>query len=105
PVREGAGCHAFAAHVAVMRLTRSEEHTSELQSLTNLVCRLLLEKKKNKQVAILIVIGFIGHASPHHKDTHATVRPIPRHRENERSGTPHTEARELTLHLLDQQPN
>src|SRR5258706_11887983 len=30
------------------RATRSEEHTSELQSLTNLVCRLLLEKKKNK---------------------------------------------------------
>src|SRR5262249_61211699 len=28
-------------------LRRSEEHTSELQSLTNLVCRLLLEKKKN----------------------------------------------------------
>src|SRR5262249_61430708 len=27
---------------------RSEEHTSELQSLTNLVCRLLLEKKKPK---------------------------------------------------------
>src|SRR5262249_61813021 len=26
------------------RVTRSEEHTSELQSLTNLVCRLLLEK-------------------------------------------------------------
>src|SRR5437016_6923955 len=30
------------------RGVRSEEHTSELQSLTNLVCRLLLEKKKNK---------------------------------------------------------
>src|SRR5438093_4122614 len=29
--------------------SRSEEHTSELQSLTNLVCRLLLEKKKKKQ--------------------------------------------------------
>src|SRR5438093_4703628 len=28
-------------------VVRSEEHTSELQSLTNLVCRLLLEKKKN----------------------------------------------------------
>src|SRR5258706_12337810 len=28
------------------RCCRSEEHTSELQSLTNLVCRLLLEKKK-----------------------------------------------------------
>src|SRR5258706_8299283 len=30
------------------QVRRSEEHTSELQSLTNLVCRLLLEKKKNK---------------------------------------------------------
>src|SRR5437016_8472914 len=29
---------------------RSEEHTSELQSLTNLVCRLLLEKKKNRKI-------------------------------------------------------
>src|SRR2546425_7412255 len=29
--------------------TRSEEHTSELQSLAYLVCRLLLEKKKKKQ--------------------------------------------------------
>src|SRR5258706_9280558 len=29
---------------------RSEEHTSELQSLTNLVCRLLLEKKKKKMI-------------------------------------------------------
>src|SRR3989454_7759301 len=31
-----------------IRLDRSEEHTSELQSPCNLVCRLLLEKKKNK---------------------------------------------------------
>src|SRR5437016_9983295 len=30
-------------------MVRSEEHTSELQSLTNLVCRLLLEKKKKKK--------------------------------------------------------
>src|SRR5438093_6391117 len=29
---------------------RSEEHTSELQSLTNLVCRLLLEKKKKNSL-------------------------------------------------------
>src|SRR2546427_8278077 len=29
-------------------MVRSEEHTSELQSQSNLVCRLLLEKKKNK---------------------------------------------------------
>src|SRR5688572_32007175 len=31
------------------RLHRSEEHTSELQSQSNLVCRLLLEKKKKKK--------------------------------------------------------
>src|SRR2546423_10991832 len=32
---------------------RSEEHTSELQSLAYLVCRLLLEKKKNKKYSML----------------------------------------------------
>src|SRR5437016_11495129 len=32
------------------RRSRSEEHTSELQSLTNLVCRLLLEKKKSTEI-------------------------------------------------------
>src|SRR5438477_3275674 len=31
------------------KFTRSEEHTSELQSHVNLVCRLLLEKKKKKK--------------------------------------------------------
>src|SRR5258706_4121466 len=36
--------HGARPHVS----ERSEEHTSELQSLTNLVCRLLLEKKKNE---------------------------------------------------------
>src|SRR5262249_57331797 len=34
------------------RSIRSEEHTSELQSLTNLVCRLLLEKKKKIMITI-----------------------------------------------------
>src|SRR5437016_8862043 len=32
---------------------RSEEHTSELQSLTNLVCRLLLEKKKGERTSFV----------------------------------------------------
>src|SRR2546430_7190819 len=36
----------------LMLLARSEEHTSELQSQSNLVCRLLLEKKKNKTYII-----------------------------------------------------
>src|SRR5438046_5297598 len=38
----------FARTPAPISPHRSEEHTSELQSLTNLVCRLLLEKKKTK---------------------------------------------------------
>src|SRR5688572_31283581 len=36
-------------HVGGVRRQRSEEHTSELQSQSNLVCRLLLEKKKKKK--------------------------------------------------------
>src|SRR5438477_3231662 len=36
----------FQVSVAAAQLLRSEEHTSELQSHVNLVCRLLLEKKK-----------------------------------------------------------
>src|SRR5258706_4603243 len=36
-------------HPLLVERARSEEHTSELQSLTNLVCRLLLEKKKKKR--------------------------------------------------------
>src|SRR2546430_12869445 len=36
-----------------MNVTRSEEHTSELQSQSNLVCRLLLEKKKKKPIYTL----------------------------------------------------
>src|SRR5262249_59428153 len=38
--------HAISGSVK-MTAGRSEEHTSELQSLTNLVCRLLLEKKQS----------------------------------------------------------
>src|SRR5438046_8059686 len=47
---------------------RSEEHTSELQSLTNLVCRLLLEKKKKKQ---------IDSFRKEQIGSHADIRPIP----------------------------
>src|SRR5262249_57581542 len=40
----------FDALVRYCRQQRSEEHTSELQSLTNLVCRLLLEQKNHTQI-------------------------------------------------------
>src|SRR2546427_11984984 len=46
---------AFRARRNVRKF-RSEEHTSELQSQSNLVCRLLLEKKKkNKNIQIIIL--------------------------------------------------
>src|SRR5437016_9575042 len=58
---------------------RSEEHTSELQSLTNLVCRLLLEKKKKKKrmrnrahlntTKILLEHEEILHTEIHHSDS------------------------------------
>src|SRR5206468_5700239 len=41
-----AQAHAAVGKPAVGELRRSEEHTSELQSRSDLVCRLLLEKKK-----------------------------------------------------------
>src|SRR4051812_50005925 len=43
---EVAGGKRIGARAAGLRRRRSEEHTSELQSHVNLVCRLLLEKKK-----------------------------------------------------------
>src|SRR5688572_32555282 len=42
------------------RTLRSEEHTSELQSQSNLVCRLLLEKKKNNDYSRL---GYVALAN------------------------------------------
>src|SRR5688572_31538874 len=45
-VGEAASLGHLDAHRLVIIGTRSEEHTSELQSQSNLVCRLLLEKKK-----------------------------------------------------------
>src|SRR2546430_8612015 len=41
----------------VVRGRRSEEHTSELQSQSNLVCRLLLEKKKNNHAQHLAMLN------------------------------------------------
>src|SRR6266704_4887321 len=44
----GAGCFQLRVLAPGVPLDRSEEHTSELQSRFDLVCRLLLEKKNNK---------------------------------------------------------
>src|SRR5205085_10367816 len=49
PSNEVRMCCWPATHTYFVRWARSEEHTSELQSQSNLVCRLLLEKKKYKK--------------------------------------------------------
>src|SRR5207249_8804114 len=54
----------------VEQSTRSEEHTSELQSRFDLVCRLLLEKKK-----ITIKFSLLGTATPY--DTLTIQQPAP----------------------------
>src|SRR2546430_12159038 len=47
-------CDKLAREGLARARKRSEEHTSELQSQSNLVCRLLLEKKKKKQIGYCI---------------------------------------------------
>src|SRR3989441_6830126 len=49
PTGGGRSCARLVRGRYALDSGRSEEHTSELQSLAYLVCRLLLEKKKNKQ--------------------------------------------------------
>src|SRR5438093_3706502 len=73
-VQAAVDAEAEPAAVAVGRLggrlepgrhRRSEEHTSELQSLTNLVCRLLLEKKKkNKTHRQIITVNTNSQLTP-----------------------------------------
>src|SRR2546430_5669027 len=48
--------HRKANDRKLLRKERSEEHTSELQSQSNLVCRLLLEKKKRSATAAKLTI-------------------------------------------------
>src|SRR5256885_5072795 len=55
--RVGLGADADV-RIVEPRLDRSEEHTSELQSPCNLVCRLLLEKKKKKKIQYRVLGDF-----------------------------------------------
>src|SRR5688572_32565391 len=58
-------CPAFRDKHGEIR-HRSEEHTSELQSQSNLVCRLLLEKKNNKDHTSLNTISPHSHSYRRH---------------------------------------
>src|SRR2546430_5534367 len=63
PVRSSARRASICVLCQKAKLGRSEEHTSELQSQSNLVCRLLLEKKKHHDCDI-------------HDITEASVYPV-----------------------------
>src|SRR2546425_8663840 len=62
PARTGGGNHALRFESSRGHgpsvAARSEEHTSELQSLAYLVCRLLLEKKKKKDEHVRVTITY-----------------------------------------------
>src|SRR5256885_11616420 len=64
---------AAAQRHAVLHAARSEEHTSELQSPCNLVCRLLLEKKKKQKT---IIYESVAHSN--HSDVHVYARGLTR---------------------------
>src|SRR2546427_2215237 len=73
---------------AVAGRWRSEEHTSELQSQSNLVCRLLLEKKKNNDVGVgrhpalrrlLDVRGYVHRRGANREVPDAIPRKWPKH--------------------------
>src|SRR2546429_1360956 len=54
------------------RCTRSEEHTSELQSRLHLVCRLLLEKKKDNFIASTVML-IVRLLEPHPINTRVAI--------------------------------
>src|SRR5256885_13038429 len=55
---------------------RSEEHTSELQSPCNLVCRLLLEKKKDKQQTTTTSVNLSSYTNAHVSSCQPTLSDI-----------------------------
>src|SRR5688572_32591299 len=71
----GAGAGAFRRYGFEIGCApeRSEEHTSELQSQSNLVCRLLLEKKKNR-----FTTGMTKQQKPQYQSPPWPVTPVTR---------------------------
>src|SRR5256885_11743967 len=60
PFRRGTGSRPCPPGSSRSAADRSEEHTSELQSPCNLVCRLLLEKKKEVSLHLLTLVFAVG---------------------------------------------
>src|SRR5437016_11915960 len=68
---------AFVRYCFEDPLDRSEEHTSELQSLTNLVCRLLLEKKNSTTCTYTSKAPALSALTPAKRTTHCVTAPLP----------------------------
>src|SRR5258706_2933009 len=79
--KAGTGCAPLASTMSAPSAphVRSEEHTSELQSLTNLVCRLLLEKKKNECMEQKRDLKFGSGSSPAYSSLRSAVFDALRH--------------------------
>src|SRR2546430_13170249 len=61
--------YIYSTYILERAESRSEEHTSELQSQSNLVCRLLLEKKKKKErLDCTIAVGLTKHICKLHSN-------------------------------------
>src|SRR5256885_6125626 len=88
-----AGAETAANSFSSPRTIRSEEHTSELQSPCNLVCRLLLEKKKNVCYRHWFCRSLPLLLSPRLRPTHC---PLPR--SPPASCSPYSSTRHLSTH-------
>src|SRR5256886_11428772 len=91
-------CRQPSAKPRARSSARSEEHTSELQSQSNLVCRLLLEKKNNIHH---LDRGFISQSrdSPGHCRLYFNQRlsPLPQLILNSKTYTIHTRSRQIVV--------
>src|SRR2546430_11843531 len=67
------GVFPFSGPASSIGLVRSEEHTSELQSQSNLVCRLLLEKKNRRCVRAPNLDTSLHHSSARPHYTRPTI--------------------------------
>src|SRR5256885_10102697 len=71
------GMSIAQAVVEYIHESRSEEHTSELQSPCNLVCRLLLEKKKKTHHLLVLYIPISAYSPTSTLDTHRSAQKSP----------------------------
>src|SRR2546430_6779337 len=91
---------AWAKKMPLHSAVRSEEHTSELQSQSNLVCRLLLEKKKIKVVCSDAIDVLLGTTLCRARDRDNARDQELGPRSLERLALPHSLSHLYVIHLL-----